>query len=196
MIFGELWWAKQSKSLKMKNNENNPLNKCITPESNCSNVLKLMSQFSDLHTFGNFKRMYKLMNTSNCFPDIFLKKSSRLLLCEKKKKNLRQRNPAKTTVWWLSTIRFCTFPSKCFTVSLCRVCNVNKAVWKGGNAYLGILRSSARTQMANVRRATEPDWWVAASGVGTYSKSVLMPRATWRAQKQFYSTPKDVWIHK
>lgn len=44
--------------------------------------------------------------------------------------------------------------------------------------YLGILRSSARTQMANERRATEPDWCVAASGVGTYSNRVLIPRAT------------------
>lgn len=49
----------------------------------------------------------------------------------------------------------------------------------GKQFYLGILRSSARTQMASERRATEPDWWVAASGVGTYSNSVLMPRATW-----------------
>lgn len=36
--------------------------------------------------------------------------------------------------------------------------------------------------MASERRATEPDWWVAASEVGTYSNRVLMPRATWRAQ--------------
>ena len=44
--------------------------------------------------------------------------------------------------------------------------------------HLATLRSSAKTQMANERRATEPDWWVAARGVGTYSNSVLIPRAT------------------
>lgn len=33
--------------------------------------------------------------------------------------------------------------------------------------YLATFLSSARTQMANESRATEPDWWVAARGVGT-----------------------------
>lgn len=46
---------------------------------------------------------------------------------------------------------------------LIRIIFVSEA--EGG--YLGIFRSSARTQMARDRRATEPDWWVAASGVGT-----------------------------
>lgn len=49
--------------------------------------------------------------------------------------------------------------------------------------YLTTLRSSARTQMAKERRATEPDWWVAARDVGTYSSRVLMPRATCRGQR-------------
>lgn len=31
-------------------------------------------------------------------------------------------------------------------------------VHKRADVYLGILRSSARTQMASERRATEPDW--------------------------------------
>jgi len=50
--------------------------------------------------------------------------------------------------------------------------------------YLTTLRSSARTQMAKERRATEPDWWVAARDVGTYSSRVLMPRATCRGQRR------------
>ena len=36
-----------------------------------------------------------------------------------------------------------------------------------GRAYLATFRNSASTQMARESSATDPDWWVAASGVGT-----------------------------
>lgn len=44
--------------------------------------------------------------------------------------------------------------------------------------YLGTLRSSLMSHSAMLSRAREPDWCVAATGVGTYSSRVLMPRPT------------------
>lgn len=44
--------------------------------------------------------------------------------------------------------------------------------------YFGTLRSSLMSQRAALRTAREPDWWVAAKGVGTYISRVLMPKPT------------------
>lgn len=44
--------------------------------------------------------------------------------------------------------------------------------------YFGTLRSSLMSQRATLSRAREPDWWVAARGVGTYISRVLMPKPT------------------
>lgn len=47
--------------------------------------------------------------------------------------------------------------------------------WSSEN-YFGTLRSSLMSQRATLSRAREPDWWVAAKGVGTYISRVLMPK--------------------
>ena len=44
--------------------------------------------------------------------------------------------------------------------------------------YFGTLRSSFMSQRATLSTAREPDWWVAAKGVGTYISRVLMPKPT------------------
>lgn len=40
------------------------------------------------------------------------------------------------------------------------------------------------SQRAPLSRAKEPDWCVAASGVGTYRSRVLMPRATYGEERR------------
>lgn len=51
-------------------------------------------------------------------------------------------------------------------------------------AYLGTRLSSWRSHRATLSNAREPDWWMAAKGVGTYSSSVLMPRVTCKGIKK------------
>ena len=58
--------------------------------------------------------------------------------------------------------------------------------WSSEN-YFGTLRSSFMSQRATLSRAREPDWWVAAKGVGTYISRVLMPKPTCHKEKQAVS---------
>lgn len=45
-------------------------------------------------------------------------------------------------------------------------------------SYLGIPLSSWISHTAILSNIKEPDWWVAAKGVGTYRSNVLIPRVT------------------
>jgi hypothetical protein len=52
------------------------------------------------------------------------------------------------------------------------------------------------SQRAPLSRAKEPDWCVAASGVGTYISRVLMPRATCGRRKKKRSHLESDCTHR
>ena len=49
--------------------------------------------------------------------------------------------------------------------------------------YFGSRRSSWASHMAMLRSRSDPDWWVAATGVGTYVNSVATPKEAWETPR-------------